>query len=170
LEKARQFNQDEGHFGRDITDYERILELSKQFAPFPLLWSACSSWKERSISWRTESFLKVKPNDVARELDQYQKDLAKAMKAPQIKNSAELSAMAGTSFTKIKEFEPHLPLIEALGPSDWFRGLFCGLTTTRRESRHASTPLGCIISGAWFRSASGCVIYSGFRHSRFASE
>ncbi|XXQ30104.1 AAA+ ATPase domain-containing protein [Plasmodiophora brassicae] len=114
-EKAKQFNSDEMHFGREVTDYSRVKDLSKQFQPYSLMWSACSAWKDSSTKWRTGSFLQIKPDEVARDLENYQKDLNKAIKAPQIKENNELNAIASNFAGQMKEFEPLLPLIEALG-------------------------------------------------------
>jgi hypothetical protein len=40
IRRAREYNANEGHFGRDTTDYGNVRELSKSFAPYYQLWTS----------------------------------------------------------------------------------------------------------------------------------
>jgi hypothetical protein len=57
---VKQFNQDEVHFGREITDYLEASGFKQTFRPgfINVIGLQCL---ERKIVWRTKLFLKIRP-------------------------------------------------------------------------------------------------------------
>ncbi len=51
LSEARKFNSRQHLFERDITDYSKVNELSKEFLPYSNLWLTTTHWIKNIELW-----------------------------------------------------------------------------------------------------------------------
>ena len=49
--QSKQFNSREGLFGMDISDYGKINQIAKEFAPYSNLWLTTSNWFKNYETW-----------------------------------------------------------------------------------------------------------------------
>jgi dynein heavy chain len=79
-EQALLFNMREGLFGAEVTEYDQIGDVKKQFEPYNKLWATTAEWMRLHNDWTTGDFLEVNAEYVEKEVDKMSNDITKAFK------------------------------------------------------------------------------------------
>ena len=76
-EDARTFNQREGLFDQDVTEYQKMPQLKRAFEPYKTLWATTAQWKRTYKQWMDDPFdlrdpevVEKETRDLPAELDQ----------------------------------------------------------------------------------------------------
>ncbi|KAI9349443.1 dynein heavy chain and region D6 of dynein motor-domain-containing protein [Zopfochytrium polystomum] len=106
------FNSRERLFGQEVTHYEEVAQLQKDFEPFKSLWSTAGDWVKWRNAWLHGSFLDLNAEDVEKNLTNAWRTIFKSVK--HFKNTPGCLSVANQIKDEIDEFKPFLPLIQAL--------------------------------------------------------
>ncbi|KAI8841134.1 dynein heavy chain and region D6 of dynein motor-domain-containing protein [Chytriomyces cf. hyalinus JEL632] len=106
------FNSRERLFNQDITHYDEVATLQKDFEPFKSLWLAVSDWTKWKNQWLHGSFLDLNAEEVEKNLTNAWRIMFKSVKY--FKNMPGCLAVATQVKDEMDEFKPYLPLIQAL--------------------------------------------------------
>ncbi|RHY33391.1 hypothetical protein DYB32_001670 [Aphanomyces invadans] len=113
-EDARLFNSREGLFGQDLSDYEQISRIRRDFEPYSMLWKTANNWIKDHKKWMDGPFLDI----VAEEFEQFVETnwstITKATKYFEKMNIKGCLDIATHVKNEIAEFRPHVPLVMAL--------------------------------------------------------
>jgi len=112
--RARAFNTNELLFNLQTTDYRPVTRVVKNFEPYHQLWSTAHAWLSNHQSWLHDSFLELNGDTIATNVANYNKTMAKCIKAKAIKDNQGCMAIATSIKKEIDAFKPLLPLIIAL--------------------------------------------------------
>ena len=115
-EMAMQFNKNEQLFGTEVTDYDVITKIKKDFMPFCLMWEAVDDWRSSEKSWREDPFNTLVPKVIENKVQEYSRSMKKiytgfAKRTPPLEGCA---AIARTIFDSVNNFKPLVPMIQAL--------------------------------------------------------
>ncbi|KAJ3324532.1 Dynein heavy chain 1, axonemal, partial [Blyttiomyces sp. JEL0837] len=106
------FNSRERLFGQEVTHYEEVAQLMKDFEPYKLLWLTGNDWVKWHNAWLHGSFLDLNAEDVEKNLTNAWRTMFKSVK--HFKNIPGCLAVASQLKDEMDEFKPYLPLIQAL--------------------------------------------------------
>ncbi|ORY49032.1 hypothetical protein BCR33DRAFT_714104 [Rhizoclosmatium globosum] len=106
------FNSRERLFNQEITHYEEVAQLIKDFEPFKSLWLSVSDWSKWKNQWLNGSFLDLNAEEVEKNLTNAWRVMFKSVKY--FKNIPGCLAVATQVKDEMDEFKPYLPLIQAL--------------------------------------------------------
>eukprot|EP00435_Cladocopium_sp_Y103_P028929 s186_g7.t1 len=79
--QAKLFNSRETLFGKEVTDYSMIAQLTKEWEPFTQLWVTAFNWTKDSKKWLTGPFQQVDAKSCESSVAAGTKTLFKAVKA-----------------------------------------------------------------------------------------
>ena len=77
---ARKFNNREGLFGKEVTDYSRLTKAAKAFEPYQTLWETVAQWIENYDTWVNGSFNSLDAEKMERDHTIAQKNMYKSVK------------------------------------------------------------------------------------------
>ncbi|XP_047438259.1 dynein axonemal heavy chain 1 [Mugil cephalus] len=109
---AQTYNTRERLFGIPVTNYDHLHKLVKDFQPFKDLWSTTSDWFRWKESWLSDPLSSIDPEQLERNVNDVYKTMHKCIK--QFKDIPDCQMVAATVRSKIEDFQPYIPLIQAL--------------------------------------------------------
>eukprot|EP00981_Chlorochromonas_danica_P004769 scaffold958_cov229-Ochromonas_danica.AAC.10 len=112
--KARLFNSRETLFEQDITDYEELNRIARNFEPYSNLWQTAKEWLELADGWRRSLFINLNAEEVERSVDKFNVAINKAARYFQKTDLKHQSAIANKIKGQVAEFVPEVPLIVTL--------------------------------------------------------
>jgi dynein heavy chain len=113
-DKAKLFNSRESLFESDITEYEDLARILRQFEPFLNLWQTAKEWTDSISKWKTGRFVELDSEEVEKSVDKFYTSVQKASK---FFIKAEMKAQEGIAadiLAQVNEFKPEVPLIVTL--------------------------------------------------------
>lgn len=111
---ARLFNSRESLFEQDITDYEDLNRIVKNFEPFLNLWQTTKDWTEKSQIWNSGRFVDLVAEEVEQAMDKFNIAINKAAKYFAKADMQKQSDIAANIKTQINAFMPEVPMIVVL--------------------------------------------------------
>ncbi len=75
ISQAKKFNSRENLFEKDITDYAKVQELSKQFLPYSNLWLTTTNWIKNIDSWMYGDWFSINAENCERFVEDAIKNL-----------------------------------------------------------------------------------------------
>ena len=112
--KARLFNSREVLFESDVTDYEDLTRITKQFDPYLNLWQTAKDWTDKIKMWRGGPFVDLDGESIEADVDKFQIAVAKANKFFVKADMKEQAAIATDILKEVAAFKPEVPLIITL--------------------------------------------------------
>ncbi|TPX59753.1 hypothetical protein SpCBS45565_g07659 [Spizellomyces sp. 'palustris'] len=106
------FNSRERLFNLEVTHYDEVTQLGKDFEPYKSLWLAANDWTKWRNQWLNGSFLDLNAEEVEKNLMNGWRTMFKSIK--HFKNQPGCLAVATQMKDEMDEFKPYLPLIQAL--------------------------------------------------------
>ncbi|CAK9050585.1 Dynein axonemal heavy chain 1 (Axonemal beta dynein heavy chain 1) (Ciliary dynein heavy chain 1) (mDHC7) [Durusdinium trenchii] len=113
--QAKLFNSREALFGKEVTDYGMIAQLTKEWEPFTQLWVTAFNWTKDSKKWLSGPFQQVDAKFCESSVTAGAKTLYKAVKAfEKRENCDEVLQIAKNIKEQIDDFVPKVPLVVGL--------------------------------------------------------
>lgn len=112
--QARLFNSREGLFESDVTDYEELGRIQKNFEPYANLWQTTKEWLQLSEEWMAGKFIDLDANTVEANVDRFSIAINKAAKFFGKAALEQQSAIANKIKAQIQDFVPEVPMIVTL--------------------------------------------------------
>jgi len=106
------YNSRERLFGIPVTNYEKLVKLTKDFEPFKNLWITTSDWLKWHDSWMNDPLNTIDAEQVEKNVNESYKTMHKCARHFQDIPSCQDVAVEIKSW--IEEFKPFIPLIQAL--------------------------------------------------------
>ncbi|KAI9104654.1 dynein heavy chain and region D6 of dynein motor-domain-containing protein [Phlyctochytrium arcticum] len=106
------FNSRERLFDLEVTHYDEVVQLAKDFEPYKSLWLTASDWTKWRQLWLNGSFLELNSEELEKNLMNAWRTIFKSMK--HFKAQPGCLAVATQIKEEMDEFKPYLPLIQAL--------------------------------------------------------
>lgn len=114
-EKAKLFNSRELLFQRaEVTDYEHLAKIKKDFEPYYLLWSTSQAWLTSIQSWQDSSFLTLDAPAIEKAVSDYYAAISKAHKFFERNQMQHQANVARDIKQQIAAFKPNVPIVVAL--------------------------------------------------------
>lgn len=113
-DEARLFNSREALFGHEITDYDEIQKIRRDFEPYSMLWKTANNWLREHKKWMDGAFLDVNGDEIESFVETNWGTIQKALKQFEklgVKGCIDIST---TIKDEIGAFRPHVPLILSL--------------------------------------------------------
>uniref|UniRef100_K3W9Z0 AAA+ ATPase domain-containing protein n=1 Tax=Globisporangium ultimum (strain ATCC 200006 / CBS 805.95 / DAOM BR144) TaxID=431595 RepID=K3W9Z0_GLOUD len=113
-EDAKLFNSREALFGHEITDYDEIQKIRRDFEPYSILWKTAHGWLKEHKKWMDGAFLDVNGEEIETFVEVNWGAIQKALKSFEklgVKGCTDIATMIKD---EIAVFRPHVPLILAL--------------------------------------------------------
>ena len=111
-ERAKLFREREVLFGLDVTRYDHLDRVVREFEPFRMMWMTTSNWLRWHEQWTTETFLSLNADAMEQDVSNAWKTMTKTLK--HFKEIPGCLAIAERIKGEIESFRPHMPLILAL--------------------------------------------------------
>lgn len=112
--KVKVFNSRETLFEQDITDYEELNRIQRNFEPYLNLWQTAKEWIELSAVWKRGRFIDLNAEEVERNVDKYNVAITKAAKFFLKADMKQQSTIANKIKAQVTEFVPEVPMIVTL--------------------------------------------------------
>lgn len=112
--KVKLFNARETLFENDITDYEELNRLQRNFEPYLNLWQTTKEWIELSLKWKRGRFVDLNAEEVEKNVDKYNVAITKAAKFFAKADMKHQSTIASKIKAQVSEFLPEVPMIVTL--------------------------------------------------------
>jgi dynein heavy chain len=112
--KVKLFNSREALFEQDITDYEELNKILKNFEPYSNLWQTAKEWTELSASWKNSKFIELNSEEVEKSVDKFNIAINKAAKYFQKSDMKLQNIITNKIKMQITEFIPEVPMIVTL--------------------------------------------------------
>ncbi|KAI8820875.1 dynein heavy chain and region D6 of dynein motor-domain-containing protein [Fimicolochytrium jonesii] len=109
---AALFNSRERLFNLEVTHYDEVSQLGKDFEPYKNLWLTAADWTKWRTQWLSGSFLDLNAEDVEKNLMNAWRVMFKSVKT--FKSQPGCLAVAMQMKEEMDDFKPNLPLIQAL--------------------------------------------------------
>ncbi|KAM6980842.1 dynein axonemal heavy chain 1 [Aplochiton taeniatus] len=109
---AQTYNNRERLFGINVTNYDRLQKLTRDFQPFRDLWTTTSDWLRWHDSWLNDPLSIIDPELLERNVSDSFKTMHKCVK--QFKDIPACQEVAAEIRAKIDNFRPYIPLIQGL--------------------------------------------------------
>ncbi|TPX58491.1 hypothetical protein PhCBS80983_g03079 [Powellomyces hirtus] len=106
------FNNRERLFNMEVTHYDEVGQLSKDFEPYKNLWLTAADWSKWRNQWLNGSFLELNAEEVEKNLMNAWRTMFKSVKT--FKSQPGCLAVAMQMKDEMDDFKPNLPLIQAL--------------------------------------------------------
>lgn len=110
-EDSKLFNSRESLFGQEITDYDEIQKIRRDFEPYSLLWKTANNWLREHKKWMEGAFLDINGEEIETFVEANWSSIQKALKQFEKLNVKGCSSIASTIKDDIAAFRPHVPLI-----------------------------------------------------------
>ncbi|KAF4320280.1 hypothetical protein JM18_005063 [Phytophthora kernoviae] len=110
-EDAKLFNSREALFGQEITDYDEIQKIRRDFEPYTLLWKTANNWLREHRKWMDGAFLDINGEEIETFVEANWAAIQKALKQFEKLNIKGCASIASTIKDEIAAFRPHVPLI-----------------------------------------------------------
>ncbi|KAL4086285.1 hypothetical protein PRIC1_014412 [Phytophthora ramorum] len=110
-EDAKLFNSRESLFAQEITDYDEIQKIRRDFEPYSLLWKTANNWLREHKKWMDGAFLDINGEEIETFVEGNWASIQKALKQFEKLNVKGCSSIAATIKDDIAGFRPHVPLI-----------------------------------------------------------
>mgnify|MGYP000067473068 CR=1 FL=1 len=112
--QGRLFNSREGLFNKEITEYDKLGAIQKQFEPYCTLWETVGNWLKQHNEWMNDPFLSLNAEAMEKTHSVASKNMHRSVKAFQKGDTPGCLAIAQEIKAKVDEFKPHIPLVIAL--------------------------------------------------------
>ncbi|KAJ3214893.1 Dynein heavy chain 1, axonemal [Dinochytrium kinnereticum] len=106
------FNSRERLFNLEVTHYDEVAQLLKEFEPYKSLWLTANDWMKWRNVWLHGSFIELNAEDVEKNLTNAWRVMFKSVK--HFKQIPGCLNVATQVKDEMEEFKPYLPLIQAL--------------------------------------------------------
>ena len=113
-EDARLFNSREALFAQEITDYDEISKIRRDFEPYSLLWKTANNWLKEHKKFMDGPFLDVHGEDLEAFVETNWASIQKALKQFEKLGIKGCTDIATAIKDEIAAFRPHVPLILSL--------------------------------------------------------
>ncbi|KAG3225312.1 Dynein heavy chain 1, axonemal [Phytophthora cactorum] len=110
-EDSKLFNSREVLFGQELTDYDEIQKIRRDFEPYSLLWKTANNWLREHKKWMEGAFLDINGEEIETFVEANWASIQKALKQFEKLNVKGCSSIAAMIKDNIAEFRPHVPLI-----------------------------------------------------------
>ena len=114
---AAVFNSRESLMQQPITDYSRIRKILESFDPFYQFWTFAASWRRQYHSWVNDSWTKLDPEVVEREVSNCFKTMFKVGRTFAQKGGPGMHEYAHNAESirqEVEAFKKYVPLVAAL--------------------------------------------------------
>jgi len=112
--EAELFNSRETLFELEITDYESVQEISRDFQPYESMWEAAKEWLENEELWMNGPFNVLEPDIVDKNVAECLKQMNRSIKFFQKAELEGIEATAAKIKDRVESFRPFVPMISAL--------------------------------------------------------
>jgi len=112
--QVKLFNSREALFEQDITDYEELNRIQKNFEPYSNLWQTTKDWLEISEGWMSGRFVDLDAELVERLVEKYSLTINKAAKYFAKAGMEHQSAIANKIRAQVADLVPEVPMIVTL--------------------------------------------------------
>jgi dynein heavy chain len=112
--KVKLFNSREMLFEVDITDYEELNRIQRNFEPYSNLWQTAKEWLELSMQWKKGRFVDLNADDIEKNVDRFNVAINKAAKYFTKADMKHQSTIANKIKAQVAEFVPEVPMIVTL--------------------------------------------------------
>ena len=112
--QVKLFNSREALFEQDITDYEELNRIQKNFEPYSNLWQTTKDWLEISEGWMNGRFVDLDAELVERLVEKYSLTINKAAKYFAKAGLEHQSAIANKIRAQVADLVPEVPMIVTL--------------------------------------------------------
>ena len=113
-EQARTFNNREGLFERELTEYTKVREIRKSFDPYQNLWETVSNWLIQYEDWMEGTFSDINAETLDDVVQRFSTNIAKAFKSFEKAGNRACMDIAKQVKESIAEFKPKVPLVVAI--------------------------------------------------------
>ncbi|KAL4440889.1 hypothetical protein ABPG74_009302 [Tetrahymena malaccensis] len=113
-DESRKFNQREHLFGKDMTEYNKLGNMQKEFTPYFNLWKIVDFWMKGFSKWMYDDFDKVNAEEVDKFVEEGVKTLGGIMRVMKEKELTQIYEIAQKVKAEMDEFKPKVPLLVAL--------------------------------------------------------
>jgi dynein heavy chain len=112
--KVKLFNSRETLFEIDVTDYEDLNRIQRNFEPYSNLWQTAKEWLELSTQWKKGRFVDLNAEDIEKNCDRFNVAISKAAKYFNKADMKHQSTIANKIKAQVAEFLPEVPMIVTL--------------------------------------------------------
>lgn len=113
-QKVKLYNARETLFEQDVTDYEELNRIQRNFEPYANLWQTSREWLELSHKWKTGRFIDLNADEIEKNVDKYNIAITKAAKYFTKSDMKNQTAIANKIKAQVQEFLPEVPMIVTL--------------------------------------------------------
>jgi len=113
-DKAKLFNSREILFEQDVTEYEDLVRITKQFEPFLNLWETAKDWTDQIHQWRTGRFVDLDAEEIEKSVEKFHVTISKANKFFSKADMKLQEGIASNILNQVTNFKPEVPLIVTL--------------------------------------------------------
>ena len=113
-EKARLYNNREGLFGQEITDYSKLTQVIKDFTPYSNLWFTAHNWFKNSIDWLNCEWNQLDATAAEKFVEDGVRNLAGVIRFFKEKDIKPVLKIAEQVKAQVDEFKPKVPLMVGL--------------------------------------------------------
>ncbi|XP_065895241.1 dynein axonemal heavy chain 1-like isoform X2 [Dysidea avara] len=106
------YNQRERLFNMNVTQYDKVAKLTKDFEPYKNLWMTAADWLRWHESWMNDSLANIDPEQLAANVNNAFRTIHKCTK--HFKDIPGCLDVAQEIKKQIEEFKPFIPLIQGL--------------------------------------------------------
>ncbi|KAA6356609.1 MAG: putative Dynein heavy chain 1, axonemal, partial [Streblomastix strix] len=110
--KLKEFNQNEGLLGREITEYPELQQTSKKFEGYYLLWTTANNWSHWRVEWKEAEFEELDAVAMEQQLTKAISNMARCQKL--FRETPEPLSVAQLVKGQMDELAPRMPMIVAL--------------------------------------------------------
>ncbi|KAH9113497.1 hypothetical protein AeMF1_012304 [Aphanomyces euteiches] len=113
-EDARLFNSREVLFHEEMSDYDEISRIRRDFEPYSMLWKTANNWIKDHKKWMDGPFLDIAGEEFEQFVESNWTTITKATKYFEKMNIKGCLDIANHIKNEIAAFRPHVPLVLAL--------------------------------------------------------
>lgn len=110
-EEAKLYNSREVLMSQDVTNYDKIQLIRRDFEPYSLLWKTASTWLREHKKWMDGAFLDVNGEEMETFVESNWVAIQKALKQFEKLHINGCSSVAAMVKESIADFRLHVPLI-----------------------------------------------------------
>ena len=112
--KATLFNDREDLFNSEVTEYEQLSRVKKNFEPYKNLWVTAAEWLDKSAEWLNGSFLMLDAEKVEEDVTAMGLTIVKTAKFFASNGLDKQAHVAEQIKEQVAAFKPHVPIMTAL--------------------------------------------------------
>lgn len=114
VELARMYNQREFLVGKEVRDYSRLQQMTKDFQPYLNLWRTTRTWFSSHENWMTCRWEKLNAEELENTYENCQKTISQVFRFFRDRDLVKVFEIAESMKKKIDTFKPMVPLAVAL--------------------------------------------------------